>query len=107
VSRHLLARAWAAGAGPGSAPLTIDLDSTICETYGLGKEGALQHGYTGMGIEATVGPDGELARRPGISDPADRLGQEVGRASGRVGTTLAQPRHEDVSGAGGDREQGW
>jgi len=48
VSRHLLARAWAAGAGPGSAPLTIDLDSTICETYGLTKEGALHHGYTGV-----------------------------------------------------------
>jgi hypothetical protein len=46
VSRHLLARAWAAGAGPGDAPLTIDLDSTICETYGLAKEGALHHGYT-------------------------------------------------------------
>ena len=46
VSRHLLGRAWAAGAGPGSAPFTIDLDSTICETYGLAKEGALHHGYT-------------------------------------------------------------
>ena len=40
VSRELLARAWAAGAGP----LTIDLDSTICETYGLAKEGARHHG---------------------------------------------------------------
>ena len=40
VSRELLARAWAAGAGPGAAPLTIDLDSTICETYGLKKQGA-------------------------------------------------------------------
>ena len=39
VSRQLLARAWAAGAGPGDSPLTIDLDSTICETYGLAKEG--------------------------------------------------------------------
>ena len=39
VSRELLARAWAAGAGPGDGPLTIDLDSTICETYGLAKEG--------------------------------------------------------------------
>ena len=48
VSRVLLARAWAAGAGPGSAPLTIDLDSTICETYGLAKEGATHHGYTGV-----------------------------------------------------------
>ena len=29
VSRELLARAWAAGAGPSDAPFTIDLDSTI------------------------------------------------------------------------------
>ncbi len=35
VSRDLLARAWAAGAGPGDDAFTIDLDSTICETYGL------------------------------------------------------------------------
>ena len=47
VSRELLARAWAAGAGPGDAPFTIDLDSTICETYGLAKKGARHHGYTG------------------------------------------------------------
>ena len=43
VSRELLARAWAAGSGPGDAPFTIDLDSTICETYGLDKEGARHH----------------------------------------------------------------
>ena len=48
VSREVLARAWAAGAGPGDDPLTIDLDSTICETYGLTKEGAGHHGYTGQ-----------------------------------------------------------
>ena len=35
VSRELLARAWAAGAGPVDAPLTIDLDSTICATSPL------------------------------------------------------------------------
>ena len=35
VSRELLARAWSAGAGPGDAPFTIDLDSTICETSPL------------------------------------------------------------------------
>ena len=37
------ARAWAAEAGPQSStnhdPLTIDLDSTACEAYGLAKEG--------------------------------------------------------------------
>ena len=48
MSRELLARAWATGAGPGDAPFTIDLDSTICETYGLSKEGARHHGYTGQ-----------------------------------------------------------
>ena len=48
VSRELLARAWAASGGLGDGPLTIDLDSTICETYGLGKEGARRHGYTGQ-----------------------------------------------------------
>ncbi len=48
VTRELLARAWAAGAGPGNGPLTIDVDSTICETYGLSKEGARHHGYTGQ-----------------------------------------------------------
>ena len=48
VSRKLLSRAWAAGAGPGDGPLTIDLDSTMCETYGLAKQGARHHGYTGQ-----------------------------------------------------------
>jgi Transposase DDE domain group 1 len=40
VSRAILGRAWAAGAGPGAdAPVTIDLDSTLCETYGAHKAG--------------------------------------------------------------------
>ena len=48
VSRQLLERAWQAEAGPGDASLTVDLDSTICETYGVAKEGARHHGYTGV-----------------------------------------------------------
>ena len=48
VSRELLAQAWATDAGPGDGPLTIDLDSTICATFGLAKEGARHHGYTGQ-----------------------------------------------------------
>ena len=48
VSRESLARAWAAGAGPGADPLTIDLNSTVCETYGLAKEGAQRHNYAGQ-----------------------------------------------------------
>ena len=45
VAGRLLARAWAAGAGPADAPLTIDVDSTICEVYGAKKQGA-RYGYT-------------------------------------------------------------
>ena len=56
MSRELLARAWQAGAGAGDAPFTIDLDSTICETYGLAKEGARHHGYTGAaGLSPAAG----------------------------------------------------
>jgi hypothetical protein len=46
VSAAVLARAWAAGCGPGAAPLIIDVDSTICETYGLAKEGGSGFTYT-------------------------------------------------------------
>jgi len=41
VSGELLGRAFAAGAGPGDAPMTVDVDSTICETYGLAKQGGV------------------------------------------------------------------
>ena len=45
VNGHALERSWAAGAGPGSAALTIDVDSTICEVEGHHKQGAA-FGYT-------------------------------------------------------------
>jgi hypothetical protein len=48
VTRELLARAWAAGTGPApGADVTVDLDSTICEVYGLTKQGAA-FGYTNV-----------------------------------------------------------
>ena len=45
VSGQLLTRAFAAGAGPGAAPVTIDVDSSICETYGLKKQGGAKFTY--------------------------------------------------------------
>lgn len=45
VAGELLARAWAAGAGPGAAPVTIDVDSSIVETYGLAKQGGTKFTY--------------------------------------------------------------
>ncbi len=41
----VLSRAWAAGAGPGSDRLVVDVDSTICEVAGPDKAGAA-FGYT-------------------------------------------------------------
>jgi hypothetical protein len=45
VLSRTLARAWHLGAGPGTDPLVIDLDSTICEVHGHNKQGAA-YGYT-------------------------------------------------------------
>jgi hypothetical protein len=45
VAGELLARAWAAGAGPGHVAVTIDVDSSICETYGLAKQGGTKFTY--------------------------------------------------------------
>jgi hypothetical protein len=45
LAEQVLARAWAAGAGPGDGPMTMDLDSTVCEVHGHAKQGAA-HGYT-------------------------------------------------------------
>jgi len=47
ISRELLARLWTAGAGPAdlTAPLTIDIDSTIVAVHGRAKQGAA-FGYT-------------------------------------------------------------
>ena len=87
----MLAWAWAAGAGPGDAPFTIDLDSTICETYGLDKEGARHHSYTGkrgyhplLAIAAGTG-DVLMARlREGRANPARGAAHFLRETVGRV-----------------------
>jgi hypothetical protein len=45
VAGELLGRAWAAGAGPGGGALTIDMDSSVLETYGLKKQGGAKFTY--------------------------------------------------------------
>jgi hypothetical protein len=45
LTEQVLTRAWAAGAGPGDGPMTMDLDSTVCEVHGHAKQGAA-YGYT-------------------------------------------------------------
>ena len=95
VTRELLARAWATGAGPGAAPFTIDLDSTICETYGLAKEGARHHGYTGV-----RGYHPLLAVAAGSGDVLDRLLGQV-EADGAVEELLASVARSAGLPAGG------
>jgi len=62
VSSRLLINAWAAGAGPGSTDLVIDLDSTICEVHGHNKQGAA-YGYT-----KSLGYHPLVATRAGTSE---------------------------------------
>ncbi|MDP9341379.1 MAG: IS1380 family transposase [Actinomycetota bacterium] len=45
VAEAALHRAWAAGAGPEDQPMTIDVDSTVCEVHGHHKQGAA-YGHT-------------------------------------------------------------
>ena len=99
VSRELLARAWDAGTGPEDSPLTIDIDSTVCETYGLAKEGARQHNYTGqrgyhplLAVAAGTG-DVLMARlRKGRANTARG-------AANFLRETVARVRHAGATGA--------
>ncbi len=90
MSRELLARAWSAGAGLGSGPLTI-VDSTVCETYRLGKEGARHHGYTGQQgyhplLTIVTGTDGVLMSglRQGRANTARGTAHFLSETVGRV-----------------------
>ncbi len=62
VASRVLARAWRLGAGPGSGPLVVDLDSTICEVHGKHKHGTA-YGYTKL-----LGYHPLLAVRAGTSE---------------------------------------
>jgi hypothetical protein len=99
ISRELLARLWAAGAGPAdlAAPLTIDLDSTIVEVHGRAKQGAA-FGYTKVrGYHpqlATCAQTGQvlMSRLRGGSAGAAR------GASSFLTETISRVRNAGVSG---------
>ena len=56
-----------------------------------------------MGVEAAVGPHGELTRGSGLAHPTDRFPQEVSRAPSGVGPGLAQSTHQHVGCDGPSR----
>ena len=72
-----IGRAWALGAGPGDAPLVIDMDSTICEVHGHHKQGAA-YGYT-----RTLGYHPILASR---ADTGEVLHARLRKGSSQRGT---------------------
>ena len=71
VSRELLARAWQAGAGPGDAPFTIDLDSTDLRDLRTGQgRGATPWLHWQAGLSPTAGYRRRHRRRADV--PAAR-----------------------------------
>jgi hypothetical protein len=58
VTEAALARAWQAGAGPGAAPMFIDIDSTICEVHGDTKQGAAYGHTRQLGLRSAAGHEG-------------------------------------------------
>jgi hypothetical protein len=96
LTERLLTAAWAAGAGPGAAPLVIDVDSTICQTHGYAKQGAT-YGYTRQRgyhpLLATLADTGEILHarmRKGSANSsrgAQRFVRETIRRVRRAGAT--------------------
>ena len=91
VSRALQARAWAAGAGPGAEPFTIDLDSTICETYGLQKQGGTDFTYNHvkgyhplLAVASGTGDVLHVRLRGGNASPARGVGSFLTETIERV-----------------------
>ena len=72
-----LRRVWSAGGGPGSDPVTLDVDSTICEVSGKAKHGA-SYGYT-----AQLGYHPLLA----VLDTGEIVGSRLRGGSSQKGNT--------------------
>jgi hypothetical protein len=80
LTEQILTRAWAADAGPGDGPMTMDLDSTVCQVHGYHKQGAA-YGYT-----HTLGYHPLLASRADTGEVLHAR-QRTGRANTARGTT--------------------
>lgn len=90
LAERALARAWAAGAGPGAGPMTIDGDSTICGVHGYEKQGA-SYGHTRVRgyhpLLATRADTGEVLhvrQRRGSANTARGAERFVNELAGRV-----------------------
>lgn len=88
VSGALLTRAW--GTGRGGGRVVVDIDSTVCETYGLMKEGArkvLRTGHRGYHPILAATEDGEVVHarlRRGRTNDGSGAARFVGETLGRL-----------------------
>ena len=97
VLAEALRRAWSLGAGPGSAQMVMDLDSTICEVCGKAKGGA-GYGYTHVlgyhPLVATRSDTGEV-----LHARLRRVGADAGRGAVRfVEELVARVRRAGATG---------
>jgi hypothetical protein len=90
LAETVLSRAWTAAAGPGDGPMTMDLDSTVCEVHGHAKQGAA-YGYTHtLGyhpLVATRADSGEILharQRTGRANTARGTARFVDELAARV-----------------------
>jgi Transposase DDE domain group 1 len=90
VAETLLTRAWATGAGPGDQPITIDVDSTVCEVHGHAKGGAA-YGYTKvlgyhplLATRADTGEVRHLRMRNGAANTARGAERFINETAGRI-----------------------
>ena len=96
VIAEAIRRVWTTGAGPGEGPVTIDLDSTVCEVHGHAKQGAA-YGYTRQ-----LGYHPLLATR---ADTGEVLHARMRKGSSQRGTKrfieelIARVRRAGASGA--------
>lgn len=110
ASAVMLTRAWGAGAGPAdaTAAFTIDVDSSIHETYGLQKQGATKFTHTHVRgyhpLYATVGGSGNGGSGDGGSGEVLHARLRGGNshtargAAGFLAETFSRVRSAGVSG---------
>jgi len=99
ISRELIARLWAAGAGPGdlTASLTFDLGSSIVPVYGRAKQGAA-FGYTKV---RGYHPQFATCAQSGMVLFSRLRGGAAGSARGAksfLTETVSRPRNAGASG---------
>ena len=95
VIGETIRRAWTAGAGPGTGPMTIDIDSTICGVHGKQKQGAA-YGYTRvLGYHPLVATRAETGE---VLHARLRKGSSQRGADRFVSELIARVRHAGADG---------